>query len=452
MNGEGAAVATLAWSDGAAADHATAAARMPLRQWLRTTPGILRLFSIVAVVGLLAVGICGVQALTQRRDATESLATGTGPQLTTTSDLYASLAAADAIASSALLQTSLETSELHARYQDELATAHRLLVDLTGGSELSPTAQEAARQIATELPSYGGRVALARANSRQGNPVGAAYMRAASAQVRDEILPAATTIWRDAATRLDHDVHQGTSTAWPAAFVITGLCTLLLLVGLSWFVARRTHRLVNIGLVAAAMLLVVAGSASLLVMAHQHSALVDGQSDGSDPLELLSAAHFLSLQGQADANLALAEQGTGQPYVAKFLAAADAVGGDDDHHGLIRDAQALAGGRGEIQALVSAFGHYRAVATAVRAEDDGGTHEEAVRLALDETPAGLAGAATQVNDGMEHSMEAFESTLGAAAQDARLGLGVAIVALAIALVAAAVAVVVGLQPRIGEYR
>ena len=205
------AVATVAPSEAPIIDHATASERMPLGQWLRTTPGLVRLFSIVAVVGLIAVGSPGTGALTQRRDAAESVATSSGPQLITASDLYASLSAADATASSALLRSG---SRAHAEVRDRYlerprAGASRLLVDLSRAlrrSRRRPTRRPGRSR--RSCPTYAGRVETARTNSRSGNPVGAAYMRAASAQMRDEILPAATTIWRDAAVRLQRRLRR----------------------------------------------------------------------------------------------------------------------------------------------------------------------------------------------------------------------------------------------------
>ena len=267
--GQNVSVATIAPSEAPIADHATTSERMPLGRWLRTTPGLVRLFSVVAVVGIVAVGVLGTSVLTTRRDAVESVATSSGQQLATASELYASLAAADATASSALLRTGSERPEVRDRYRADLDRAELLLTELSERADISPTTQDAIRVIETQLSAYAERVAAARTNRRFGQPVGAAYMRVASAQMRDEILPAATTVWRDAAVRLQDDYETGTSSSWPIVFGAAGGVVALGLVALSVFLMLRTRRLLNPGVLVATVLLLAAVGASLVLVAHR---------------------------------------------------------------------------------------------------------------------------------------------------------------------------------------
>ena len=238
-----------------------------------------------------------------------------------------------------------------------------------------PTTQDATRIIETQLSAYAERVAAARTNRRLGQPVGAAYMRAASAQMRDEILPAATTVWRDAAVRLQDDYETGTSSSWPIAFGVAGGVVALGLVALSVFLTLRTRRLLNLGVLVATVLLLAAVSASLVLVAHQHDSLMRAQEDGSDPAQMLSVAHFLALQGQADANLALGEQGTGEAYVEEFQTSAARVGGAGDSPGLIDEARTIALCPAPPPASAPSTRrstHYLAVAQGVREMDDEG--------------------------------------------------------------------------------
>ena len=255
--------------------------------------------------------------------------------------------------------------------------------------------------------------------------------------------------------RLQDDYATGTSTPGLVAFAVAGGVVALALVALTIFLTRRTRRLLNVGVLAATLILLVAVGTSLILATHEQDALVRAQADGSDPAQMLSVAYFLALQGQADANLALGEQGTGKTYVDQFETSAARVGGVDGRPGLLDDAQTIAfpaSNAASIATLHTAFDHYRAVAKEVRTMDDAGDHHGAVDVALKVDPDGLAGAATTVNDRMEASISAFEDRFTAAADDARVGSGVAVFALAAALAVAVACVIAGVQPRIGEYR
>ena len=161
------------------------------------------------------------------------------------------------------------------------------------------------------------------------------------------------------------------------------------------------------------------------------------------------------MQGQADANLALGEQGTGEIYVEEFQTSAARLGGTGNSRGLIDEARTIAlwpGAAARVSTVDTAFDHYLAVAQGVREMDDAGNHDGAVAVALRDDPDGLAGAATTVNNRMETSIDAFEERFTDAADDARVGSEVAVLALAAALAVAVACVVAGVQPRIGEYR
>ena len=96
----------------------------------------------------------------------------------------------------------------------------------------------------------------ARANNAQGFPVGAAYLRKASATMHNEILPTATDLYRDAASQLRDHYEAGTSTLTLVLVLVAGVGMLALLVVVQIFVRRRSNRLLNLGLVAATVLVV----------------------------------------------------------------------------------------------------------------------------------------------------------------------------------------------------
>ena len=91
---------------------------------------------------------------------------------------------------------------------------------------------------------------------RQGNPVGSAYLAGLDDLMRDEILPATTRLYRDTAERLDDNYASGTSTFTLGVVLVAGFGMLALLVVVQVFVRRRSNRILNFGLVGATVLVV----------------------------------------------------------------------------------------------------------------------------------------------------------------------------------------------------
>jgi hypothetical protein len=428
---------------------------MSLGRWLRTTPGCIRLFSIAAVVSLALLWATGTSALTARRDAARSVGLQSAPQLTRADDLYAALADADATASGALLRKGLEPDSVRRRYLGDLEGADRLLVAVSAQANLSPTVRAATRAIATRLPAYTGRVETARTNSRLGNPVGAAYMREASAQMRNEILPAATTIWKDAARRLNEDYRNGTAGRHLTSLALVGALTALVLVAALVYTARRTNRVLNLGLLGATALAILLVGWSVVQMVRGEDALVRAQREGSDAVQVLSVARTLALQAQADASLALIERGAGQSYVEEFKVIMQRLGGTDGQHGLLGYARAVvtrAGNTADTDGISHTFVHYAAVQTLIRDKDANGDYDGAVELSLSEDSGGLSAAAHRLDTRLQAATGAARARFTSAATDARAGFAALIFAMAAAMVIAAAFVLVGLQRRIGEYR
>ena len=117
-----------------------------------------------------------------------------------------------------------------ARYRDDIAAAGENLALIAGQPNLSESAGPAIATIAQQLPVYTGLVESARTNSRLDFPVGAAYLRRASDLMRTSILPAATSVYDDAARHLYRGYRSGTSRmAGVGVLVAAGVLVVLLL-------------------------------------------------------------------------------------------------------------------------------------------------------------------------------------------------------------------------------
>ena len=291
------------------------------------------------VAAAVATGAVATIATLLRHDAARAVAEGSGPRLADATALYAALSDADATAATTFLTGGVESTALRRRYLSDVQSAGRRVVTLAG----DPEAAKAVGEVASALPVYSGIVEAARVNNRQGLPVGAAYLRQASALMRDRLLPAAQRLYAFEATRLANDIRRGTANSFQAAMAVVGFIALAVLVLTQVYLLRLTARVFNPMLVLASIALaavVVWASAGYLA---EEQSLESAQTDGSDSVQVLAAARILALRAHADESLALVARGGGDTYLADYTAVMRTL---NEHDGLLdsageRDLRAL---------------------------------------------------------------------------------------------------------------
>ena len=421
-----------------------------LRARLRTTPGRLRLAAGVLALAAIAFGVALATAAASRRQAADAVATRTEPLLVEADGLYASLSDADATATTTFLIGGLEPVARRRRYLGDLASASARLTTLTEQLGGSAEARAAVATLANGLPAYSGLIEAARANNRQGLPVGAAYLRRASGLMHDAILPAAGQLYGIEARRLDADYRSSTSATGYIALAVAGTLLLALLVGTQLGLARFTHRILNVPLVLATVLLVGVAVWVLVAFVSAQNALSDAQRKGSDSVQVLSAVRFLALRAQRDEGLALVARG-GDTQDQKDFETVMRTLAPTGAGGLLGEASRLAARAGStagIDRLRSTIVAYEDVHRRVVGAANGGDVNDANRTFIaDETP---------ISDRLDRDLQGqvataqgrFARSARSATSDLRaLVLGIAVLAAAIAALAVA-----GLAKRIGEYR
>jgi hypothetical protein len=424
---------------------------MPLRRWLGTTPGLLRAASVVLVVGLLALGVVAATSASARGDAARAVGFESAPELVAAQNLYVALSDADTTASTIFLTPGRETPELRQRYLDDLGKAGRDLAAVSGDADTAPAVRRAVATITEQLSVYVGRIDTARANIQQGYVVGAAYQRDGSRLMREQILPAATTLYRHAARGLDDNYRAGTSTNEIVFVVVAGVLVLLLLLGVQLFVTHRTNRVVNVGLAGASILVIVMLVWTVTRFASEQDALVRAQRNGSDQMQVLSAARFLTLRAQSDDNLAHVERSAGDTYLEDFDTFSARLGGQDGTGGLLGEARTIArrtGSQDNIRRLGAQFATFRAEHDEVLSLDDQARYDEAVTRLLS-TEAAASGA---LDDGLTRQITQARQRLDGAAGHARGGFDALAIAIPLLIVLAGVLVLIGLERRIAEYQ
>ena len=425
-----------------------------IRARLTTTPGRLRLAAVLLVVGAIVFGALAASAVSARRQAAHSVATDTEPLLVTAEGLYASLSDADATAATTFLTGGLEPPARRERYSGDLRVASSQLAALARQAGGSAQTRAAIQTLATELPVYSGLVETARANNRQGFPIGAAYLRKASKLMREQILPAAGRLYEVEARRLNGDYRSGVS-AGALLGVIVVVCALLgLLVAIQAYLAHLTHRVFNVAMAVATALVLALGVWMIVGLIGEQNALARAQHTGSDGVQVLSAARILALRAQGDEGLALVARGGGEASLTDFDAAARRMGSSEQPASLLGEAAAIArrsGSAAAIDRLSATFARYLEVHRRVVALETNGRFNDAVNLAVGSTATELP-LSDAFNSEVAQQIGAAQRRFAGAAGDGTSALGGLWLWIPLLSVLFAALALYGVLQRLGEYR
>ena len=239
-------------------------------------------------------------------------------QLVRVQQIQSSLFRADALATNAFLIGGLEPAEQRAEYDAALDQVLRQIAD---AAEAQSADREALAALNAEVSAYATTNAQARDNNRQGFPVGAEYLKGASAGLRAEAVPILQSLVRANTERADTELN-GQNTL-PLFF--TGVVALALLWWVNREIARRFRRRFNQGLVAAALMILV-----ITLLGTFFSAQRSGDNDdlraGDFALAVDEAsARTAANDAKANESLRLIARGSGDAYEAAWTTAADQV-------------------------------------------------------------------------------------------------------------------------------
>lgn len=413
-----------------------------VRDRLATTPGRLVLVSIMVVAGAVVFGAIATGAEQSRERAAKAARSQTEPLLAHAANLYSALSDANATEATALLSGGLEPPAKRARYLADLRVASNALSTLTRESGTSATG--ALNTIADQLPVYSGLVESARANSRQGFPIGAAYLRAAVLVSTTKMLPAADLIYRTEARQLGDDYVSGTSNTSLTTFIVAGTVALILLLLAQWYVTRISRRILNVGMLVATVVVAGVSVWGVVALITEQNSLSGAQQRGSDSVEVLSAASVLLSRAQGDLSLTLVNRGTDETDPLDFTAVGRGL------LPLIREISVLARRTGTTAAadrFGADYASYQAQSTRIKDLQNIGRLPAA--LALEPATAAISDRLSSDLDGEIHAAQGRFLHAAADATSALDGLSIAI---PVITVLAAVAALFGLRQRINEYR
>ncbi|MCX4645411.1 MULTISPECIES: hypothetical protein [unclassified Streptomyces] len=288
---------STAWAEGV--DRVRAAAT--------TEPGRLRIIGAVLALLVVAFGAVTAWQMSDRSAAADDVLHSSQPLSADAADIYRSLADANTAASSGFLAGGQEPAETRDRYEKDIRTAAAKLVTAAANSDPDSPSTAAISKLNKLLPQYKGLIERARANNRQGFPLGGAYLRYANETMQEQMLPAAEDLYKKENERLRSDYDSATPYPWAAI----GL-GVVALGGLTWAQRRnyrRTNRVLNHGLVAAT----AASTVVLLWLVVGHSVARAGLDESYDhgvrSLNVLHDARIASLKARGNENLTLVSRG-----------------------------------------------------------------------------------------------------------------------------------------------
>ena len=416
-----------------------------------TTPDLYRLVTAGLLVLGLGAGIVALVTVRHRSSLMSQIAGVSGPLSVDAQDLYRSLSDADATAANAFLTNGVEPAALRQRYLDDIARASAALAVALRDAGDEDSARLA--MLADRLPVYTGLVETARSYNRFGVPLGAAYLQEASGLMRQTLLPAAQELFESAQRRLI--AAQREAVGFPWAILLLGLVTVAALLAVQLLVARRTNRVFNLGLVAASLVALIALAWPATALSLAAGRVEAGHRDGSALVSLLAGARRAALQARADEALTLIARGNGAVFEQDFGAVLTDLIGSDGTGGLLGRALAQAPTAADRAVIQRARDHARSwhdLHAQIRTLDDSGDYLKAVALATDTGPqspsivfgsldAAMTDALAVTNDRVQRQTATGARALG--------GLTAGLVLITAGLLTA---MILGIRPRIGEYR
>jgi hypothetical protein len=405
---------------------------------LATTPGRLALATTVAVVACLLLGVTGFLAGNGQSAALHD-AQRDAAQLVGTQELRNDLVSADATATNAFLVGGLEPAEARERYEASLSEAAQAVPSLAATARGAGEAADLAA-VSDSVQRYAGLVESARANNRQGFPVGAAYLDQASAALRDEVLPTIDEVAVSTSQRVDADMG---SISLAQVLLLFVLLALVALGAVQLWLARRTHRVLNTGLAAASVALLVGGVVTVAAVLGGNGVARSVASGPYAATVATSEALSLATDAKSMESFTLIKRGSGADF-------------EESYQTSLTDARALLAEAAEATDTgsdpTSLLNEWDARHAEIRELDDGGDWDDAVDAAT-ATGDGSAGAAfaafsDRAHEDVEATSKEAVDRLGSAATTAQAAAWIALVL----GVAGAVAAAAGMNVRLKEYR
>ncbi len=415
------------------------------RWWfVSTTPGrILTLGVILAILGVLT-AFATSTTINHRQHALSTVLNHTEPLAFAAGRLYTTLSVADAAAATAFIARA-EPRTVRQRYEQAITDAAVAVTRASSGLTDEPLVQRLGR-INAELAVYTGLIEIARTNNRAGNPVGSSYLSEASTLMQVQILPDAQYLYRATSKRVDDETTASTQIPAPVILVIAAT------VGFGAFahrwLARRTKRRINPGLVVGALAILVMVVWVGTALAISTTSSRNAKDTDAESLKTITDLAITAQQARAEETLSLIRRGDEEARKQTFYQRIDDMQKKLDRYLSRNDAV----DRDDLQGADLLLARWRQADERINAYIAVGDYQAATQVALGNGEDDSTPAFDRLDQALVKTMDQSRNQLREDILNARRGLSGATLGGVVLSLGGAVAVALGLWPRLNEYR
>lgn len=403
------------------------------------------------LVGLTVVtGLLGSFIANDHLSSTKRIAEEAEPAIVNARQIQTSLAEANAAAANGLLTGGVEDPAQRQLYSQALKSSATGIETTARLINEDDETHVALSDMTDALARYSGRIESARANNRQGLPVGGAYLDDASSILSDEIYPGTDLVANRAAARYrsSYDRQRGSALILGIIAIALVLIVLAALLYLQLRLYQRFRRTLNPPIALATLVTLVLAVWMATAQTNQTSHLTTAREDGYFGTRLYLDARGIGFGAKADEARFLIARGGGEDFEDSFQARAadfDSLTADLRQHA--SDSQ-RGSASGATEDTISAWLAYVDEHNSIVAADRAGDREAAVATAKGSAADSFRRFDAATAEALAENDALFRSEMDAAQRSLRgLRFGVLLLSLLIAGLTA-----FGLQQRINEYR
>lgn len=370
-----------------------------VRKSISTTPGLLKLaFSCICFASFL-LWIISYLSISQVRYTVKTIGKDAVPSIIAAQKIRASLVDMDANAANAFIGNSNSIKTALEQYEKDRKIVTDSLVSAAQNITYGDEERKPILAMVDRLQIYVGMVETARL---KGSPEGISILRTASSLMHSVLLPSAEALDKANFKYLD-DAYSKSRAAYSLinlAILFAAAMLFVVLIGTQVFLYKRMHRILNIPLVIATILLIAFTGYLNNTLSNESAYLKNAKENAFDSIHALWKARAVAYDANGDESLYLLEVGKGELYDNSFKQKATQLLNVPVSQELITQANAgnkiLAKGYiadelnnitfvGEKEAaikLLQSYGQYLMLDTQIRQLENSGKHQEAIDLCV----------------------------------------------------------------------
>lgn len=438
-------------------------------QQLATVPGRLKFSRAATIAAALVFAALAYVSYTDLHQAVQTIGRDTVPSIIAAEKVRATLADANANAVNFFLTNEGDDGPSWSAYRREMDEVQDNLIVAAQNITYGDEERQPIREMMTQLAVYERLIGQARAHRQSDfHP----DLEAAEQVMRDKILAAAVALDK---ANFDHlsatyTAHRSSLGGKLAPAIAGGVLLFALLFSTQLFLAQRTRRTLNPGLVVATAALVVCALYAVAIIPKVESSLVTAKKDAFDSIHALWRARATAFDANADESFYLLDHGKEDKQAAwtkKFNAKTALLSaGDPDRmlryaqqgkrfNGYLGDELANITFPGEKEAAMQAMTAWIAyldIDLQIRHLETSGNYKDALALDVGTQPGQSNWAFAQFDDALMKTLDINQRAFEAEIDQAFTLLSHFVYALIATVVIIIAAIVAGIKPRLDEYR